>query len=62
LPELAPEKYPDARPALTAQEWAMLGVSGDPASTVLNEGDTLMTGKLMQFVLSGDKSLLFPKT
>jgi len=63
LPELSPEKYPDMRPALRISEWTALGVpDGDPARVAMQEGDKLMTGRLMQFVLSGDKSVLFPKS
>jgi hypothetical protein len=62
LPELHPEFNPAAgEPALSKDDWLKLGVpDGDPKN-ILNSGDTLQTGKLLQFILSGDKSVLFPK-
>ena len=62
LPELHPEfNLAAVDPALSKEEWLSLGVpDGDPKS-ILNSGDTLQTGKLLQFILSGDKSVLFPK-
>jgi len=63
LPELSPDFNPSVRDAvLSRNEWLELGVTDGDPKNMLNNGDTLQTGKLLQFILSGDKSVLALKS